>query len=91
MKFARFKAEKGVIEVELSHDEVKITEVKITGDFFIYPEEASEFIEAALRNTQTDTNAITEKLKEVYMKEEITTPGIKIADWVTVIFLAIDS
>ena len=91
MKFARFKAEKGVIEVELSHDEVKITEIKITGDFFIYPEEAIELIEDTLRNTRTEKNIITEKLKEVYKKEEITTPGIKIADWVTVIFLAIDS
>jgi hypothetical protein len=91
MKFAQFKAEKGVIEVELIHDEEKITKVKITGDFFIYPEEAIELIEAALRNIPMDKKVITEKLKEVYEKEEITTPGIKIADWITVLFLAIDS
>ena len=90
MKFARFKAEKGVIEVELSHDEVKITEIKITGDFFIYPEEAIELIEDTLRNTLMDEITITEKLKEVYKKEEITTPGIKIADWVQAVKACID-
>jgi len=91
MKFARFKAEKGVIEIELSHKEEKITKIKITGDFFIYPEEAIEIIENTLRNSHIDRITITEKLKELYEQEGITTPGIKIEDWVTVIFLAIDS
>lgn len=91
MKFARFKAEKGVIEIELTHNEDTITAMKITGDFFIYPEEAIEKIEDTLRNAPLDKIIIAEKLKKVYEKEDITTPGIKIDDWVTVIFLAIDS
>ncbi|MHA1125664.1 MAG: lipoate protein ligase C-terminal domain-containing protein [Candidatus Heimdallarchaeota archaeon] len=91
MKFARFKAEKGLIEIELTHTKETITELKITGDFFIYPEEKIELIEDTLRNSPIDKEIIFEKLKEVYEKEEITTPGIKLDDWVTVIFLAIDS
>ena len=91
MKFAQYKAEKGVIEIELALKDEIIVEIRITGDFFIYPEEAIELIENTLTNSPIDKQVLTERLESIYKKEEITTPGIKIVDWVSVIHLAINS
>jgi len=45
-----------LIRVKLAHDGERITEVMITGDFFVHPEEGLESIERAivgLRTTET--------------------------------------
>ncbi len=90
MKSASLRAEKGVIEVELAVEKKVISEVKITGDFFIYPEEAIDDIEQILIGTPSNEKAIQTNLSQLYQQKSITTPGITIDDWVKVLMLAIN-
>lgn len=90
MKSASLRAEKGVIEVELVAEKNTITEVKLTGDFFIYPEEAIEDIEQTLIGCSLNEKDIQVKISQLYQQKSITTPGITIDDWVKVLMLAIN-
>lgn len=90
MKSASLRAEKGVIEVELVVEKNIIAEVKITGDFFIYPEEAIEDIEQTLIGSSSNEKDIKASLSQLYQQKSISTPGITIDDWVKVLVLAIN-
>jgi len=90
MKTAIHRAEKGVIEVELKFENEFIQEIKITGDFFIYPEEAIEDLEKELVGIKITENDLDKKLQEIYLKNSISTPGITIRDWIVVILKAIN-
>lgn len=89
MKNASLRAEKGVIEVELATKENSIVEIKITGDFFIYPEEAIEDIEEILLGCSTSEKEIKTRINRLYQQKSLSTPGISIDDWVKVVTMAI--
>ena len=91
MKKASLKAEKGLIEVELQIADNIITSAKITGDFFIHPEESIEEFEDLLNGLEIDENIIRKKIQELYDLKNISTPGISIDDWIEVLFKAIKS
>ncbi len=88
MKTANLRTQKGVLEVEFSIKEESIAEIKITGDFFIYPEEGIEFLEQALQNTFLENDSLEKRIAEIYDQYSLSTPGISIKDWVTVILKA---
>jgi lipoate-protein ligase A len=90
MKKATHRTKKGLIEVELSLENNSLTSLKITGDFFIYPEEAIEIIEQELLDLNIDEEQIEKRIKEIYEQHKITTPLITIYDCVTVIMKAIN-
>jgi lipoate-protein ligase A len=90
MKKATHRTQKGLIEVELNLENNKISALKITGDFFIYPEEALEIIEQELLNFEIEEEQLKNKLDEIYKQQQISTPGISIDDWVTVILKAVN-
>ncbi len=90
MKNATLRTKKGLIEVELSIENNRMSTLKITGDFFIYPEEALEIIEQELLGITIDKEQLINKIEEIYKKQQISTPGITINDWVTVILKAIN-
>jgi len=90
MKKATHRSKKGVIEVELSIENDFLSSLRITGDFFIYPEEALEIIEQELLNLKIDQDQIEKKMKSIYDQHQISTPGITIDDWVTVIMKAVN-
>ncbi len=90
MKNATLRTKKGLIEVELSIENNRMSTLKITGDFFIYPEEALEIIEQELLGITIDKEQLKNKIEEIYKKQQISTPGITINDWVTVILKAIN-
>ena len=85
MKTATLRTKKGIIEVELKTEGDKISHLKITGDFFVYPEEALETIEQGLQNIKIDKMELKKRITEIYEQQKISTPGITIDDWVTVI------
>ncbi|MFW9923050.1 MAG: lipoate protein ligase C-terminal domain-containing protein [Candidatus Thorarchaeota archaeon] len=91
MKKAILKAEKGVIELELGIQDDFISFLKVTGDFFIYPEEALEILEIKMLTTKLDDNSIREKMSQIYAEENLITPGITIENWVELFMLAINS
>ncbi|NPE09581.1 MAG: hypothetical protein GNW80_14945 [Asgard group archaeon] len=90
MKKATLRTKKGLIEVEISIEHNRITTLKITGDFFIYPEEALEVIEQELVGIAIDEEQLKNKIEGIYKKQQISTPGITINDWITVILKAIN-
>lgn len=90
MKKATLRTKKGLIEVEISIEHNRITTLKITGDFFIYPEEALEVIEQELVGITIDEEQLKNKIEGIYKKQQISTPGITINDWITVILKAIN-
>ncbi len=90
MKSASLRAEKGVIEVELVVEKNTIIELKITGDFFIYPEEAIEDIEQTIIGCSSNEKDIKACLTQLYKQKSISTPGITIDDWVKVLMIAIN-
>ncbi len=90
MKKATHRTQKGLIEIELSIENDCLSSLKITGDFFIYPEEALEIIEQTLTNLKIDQALIEEQITGIYEQHKISTPGITIDDWVTVIMKAVN-
>jgi hypothetical protein len=90
MKKTTLRTQKGLIEVELNIEKNKISYLKITGDFFIYPEEALEIFEKELLNFEIDEEQLKNKVREIYDQQQISTPGITIDDWVTVILKAVN-
>jgi hypothetical protein len=63
-----FKAKK-LIKISMSYDDKKnvIDSIKITGDFFIHPEETIETLESNLVDTKLERNEISKKV-EVSLK-----------------------
>ena len=90
MKRATLRTKKGLIEVELDIENNHISKLKITGDFFIYPEEALEIIEQRLRGTEIKKEQLESKIEGIYNQQQISTPGITIDDWVNVIMKAVN-
>lgn len=79
---AVYKAEGGVIRVELEADDV-IKKIKITGDFFIFPEDSIEGLEEALVGTSTYDGELLKVIKDFY--ENIDSYGIEPEDMVEAI------
>ncbi len=91
MKRASLRTQKGIIEIELDLQYNKISSLKITGDFFVYPEEALEQFEEQLVGLPLDQEKLYHKISEIYSNEKISTPGITIDDWVQVILKTCDN
>lgn len=53
------------VEIELSVDNCTIVDLKISGDFFTYPEEAADLLEEKVRGCNTPT-CISGVFKEVF-------------------------
>ncbi len=67
-----------LLRVKVNYDNNKINSVKITGDFFLYPEESIEEIENILANISTneDEKSILDKISSVVNKQKIEMIGI---------------
>ena len=91
MKTASLRTKKGVIEIEILLEDERISQAKITGDFFIYPEEALESLEKALVGSTGDKTELLKKLTAIYTEKKVSTPGITLDDWLNVITKALTS
>ena len=73
MKKASFvyKSEK-LIKISLEYDELNniIHSIKITGDFFLYPEESLDKLETNLISTRLERNAIVQKIENCMNNSE---------------------
>lgn len=89
MKFkAAYKAAK-LIKVELEVVEGKIKSIKITGDFFMYPEEAIRGLEKKLEGLSLDENRLRRAVVEFFKDEGVTTPLMEPEDFVRAIMKAV--
>ena len=67
-----------LLKVFLQYDEKQnsISEIKITGDFFAYPEEAIETLESKLKNTPLKRERLIEKINSVITECNIQFIGL---------------
>lgn len=57
---------KKLVQISLSYDEKnhEIHSIKITGDFFLYPEDSLEMLETNLIGVKVDRNILRKKIEE---------------------------
>jgi lipoate---protein ligase len=74
-----YKVPRGkLLKISLEYDEKKnvITDIRITGDFFAYPEEAIELLEKKLKNTVLDRVDVLDKISSLIAENHIQFIGI---------------
>jgi len=64
------------INLNLNDTNEKIDDIKITGDFFAYPEESIELIENKLKNCRIEKNLLMEKIIQTIKKNNIEFIGL---------------
>jgi lipoate-protein ligase A len=79
------KVEKGKLIKTFLDYNGKINEIKITGDFFVHPEEGIEMLEKELVGKELDRNVLLEKIDNFFRKNEIKLFGIDPESLVTAI------
>ncbi|MCK4247376.1 MAG: lipoate--protein ligase family protein [Methanomicrobia archaeon] len=71
------KAKGGLIKLEITIENLKIKDIRITGDFFIYPEDSVFDLEKKLRGkTEKESIKFTEKFLN-----DVESPGIGVDDF----------
>lgn len=90
MSYAEFKAPKGVIKVELKLEGNKISEILISGDFFMYPEDALEKLESSLIGVKADRKTLLSEVKEFYDSADVRTPMVEPEHWIEAIMRAVE-
>jgi len=86
--YAEFKAPKGVIKVELELDGDIISRISISGDFFMYPEEAIEKLEQALVGVKVEKENLMAAMQSFYNSTGAQTPMVEPEHWVEAILRA---
>ena len=89
MGYAEFKAPKGLIKVEITLEDNKISHISISGDFFMYPEDALEKLEEKLIGIEANRDSLLKAIHEFYESAGIQTPMIKPEHWVEAILRAV--
>ena len=76
-----YKASKGLIKVKARATAGRLTEIQISGDFFMYPEDRLWDLEQSLVGTETKRDEILSKVKTFYTREKILSPGVTPEDF----------
>jgi len=64
------------ISVEYDEKDYRIKDICITGDFFVYPEEALEILETDLYHTVIDQQMLLEKISSIIKRNQIEFIGL---------------
>ncbi len=86
---ASYKAAK-LIRVSMRVEEGKIKSIRITGDFFMYPEEAIRKLESILKDCPLIESEILNRIEMFYKSEKVTTPMIEPRDFLKAIMRAFE-
>jgi lipoate---protein ligase len=78
-----YKAPGGLIRSDFEVHEGRFGEVRLSGDFFCFPEEAVHWLEKRLENRRVESAR--DLLEAFYNETGAETPGIQIDDWVQVL------
>ena len=67
-----------LLKISLEYDEKRnrITDIRITGDFFAYPEEAIEHLERKLKNTVLERKQLLELISSIISEYHIEFIGV---------------
>jgi lipoate-protein ligase A len=66
----------------------KISHISISGDFFMYPEEAIEALERAIEGVKVQKKALLTAVEKFYMSTGTLTPMVEPEHWVEAILRA---
>jgi len=77
-----YKAKKGLIRVDKDVRDGIITNIRITGDFFMYPEESLILLENRLRGVKNDKESIRDAVKSFFKDTGTVTPFVTEEDFV---------
>ncbi|MEW6592399.1 MAG: lipoate protein ligase C-terminal domain-containing protein [Candidatus Hadarchaeota archaeon] len=88
VQYAEFKAPKGVIKVELELSDNIISRIFISGDFFMYPEDALERLEQALMGAKADKGSLLDAVRRFYSLTDAQTPMVEPEHWVEAVLRA---
>lgn len=86
---AEYKVQGGkLIRVQLSVQADRISHIKITGDFFMHPEEFIEELENALIGEPLDRQCLTQRIAVFMEKNEVVLLGAMPEDFTKCILMA---
>lgn len=74
-----------MIKVELETADNRISRISISGDFFMYPEEAIEALERALEGVEVRKEALLAAVQKFYSSTGALTPMLEPEHWVEAI------
>ncbi len=87
MGTAELKVEGGkLVEAKVKISEGKISEILITGDFYMHPEEKIEELEKSLLGTSIEK--LNDNVYKFFKKKSITLVGVRPKDFAKVILMA---
>lgn len=84
------KSKGGLIRSFVTVENGMIKDVAISGDFFLFPEEAIFKILEQLKGTLAKREELQKKIEELYEKENIQSPGTSPSDFVESIMKALE-
>jgi len=89
MKKALYKVPNGkLLKIFVDDHDGAITSIRITGDFFVYPETRIEEVEKALLGCKVDAEALTKRLQDFFTQSPAELFGIDIPSLVHTILSA---
>ena len=86
---AQYKVEGGkLVKVKLKLEADKIKEIKITGDFFLHPEELIEELEKTLKGSELNEEVLSDYIKAFIIKNKAVLLGVTPEDFAKCIVMA---
>ncbi len=86
---AEYKVEGGkLVKAQVTMDGDKIRKVKITGDFFLHPEEFLEELEETLVGSLLDETSLARLIKSVAERKNATLLGVSPEDFAKCVVMA---
>ena len=85
------KSKGGLIRSFVFIENGRIKDITISGDFFLFPEEAVFKILENLKGTPLKHEAILKKIEDTYAKENIKSPGTTPSDFTESIMKALEA
>ncbi len=86
-----YKAPKGLIRIKIFVEGERVKEVRVTGDFFFYPEEKISLLERHLKKIglKGDLKSIERSIHDFFIKEKIETPNVDPTHFAEAFYLAL--
>mgnify|MGYP000365476192 CR=1 FL=1 len=86
---AEYKVKGGkLIKVQLTTRNKRIEKIKITGDFFLHPEEIIENIERSLEGCMLNEHELSSRIETVMRDKQAVSLGVSLEDFARCIMMA---
>jgi len=86
VRTAVHKARGGLLRAEIHILEGVIDDVRIYGDFTLYPKDSLRELEDSLKGVPFEKEPIKKKLEEFFRREEVEFPGVEVEDLLTLLY-----